>query len=474
LLLHVTGVLCVCLTLAAASIVYNARQAIRAEGDSFAAFARDLLAGVLMDPGRGPVTLEELQPYLQALDDLRHVRVELVPRHAPMSMDGYQPRPPGADVPRWFEWLMTAGQGEFFRAIVNGGREIGYLVVAADPNEEIEEVWEDVRPLLGIGAVLFAINWLLLFRAVGRGLEPLDDLLAGFEALERGSFPVTVREDVVPELYRIHRKFNWVAVVLEDTMEDNRALAAHMVDLREEERLTLARELHDELAPHLFGVKMHVAAARKTTAARYDESLGKSLTTIGDMIANLERVVRRMLHRLRPLTLDELGLEGALHDLVETWHGRGREVTCQLEMAGDLDDLDDTLKVTVYRIVQECLTNIARHASARVATVSVAAGGGGVDTGEVVEIRVWDNGRGMPAGGRPGFGLRGMQERVRALGGSFSLSAAGVPGFAVRAVIPLRRGQPAGNPRASAAGRRRRQKKEKRGHEAPASMERQE
>ena len=96
-----------------------------------------------------------------------------------------------------------------------------------------------------------------------------------------------------------------------------------------------------------------------------------------------------MLRRLRPQGLDELGLDQALYDLVETWRSRQRQTEWAIETSGLTDQLDDTLRVTIYRIVQECLTNVARHAKARRASVRVAVAPTAAPESQRVQVRSW-------------------------------------------------------------------------------------
>lgn len=439
LLLLSSGVLCLGVCLAAASIIHNARHAIRAEGDSFALFAVDLIESVLMAPENRSITPQQIRPYVEIIDGLRHVSISVDAVEARPLGDPNAPAPEAQAVPAWFHWLLTARQTEFFRGVIDGGPTLGRIVVAADPTEEIQEVWDDVQPLMAVAAGLFVLTWLLLFEAIRRSLAPLSELLEAFERLERADFPVWVNEDVVSELHDIHSKFNWIASTLQATLEDNRALAAHMVDLREEERLTLARELHDELAPHLFGIKMQLASVLRSADVRASKELASRIGSVSGISADLERVVRRMLHRLRPSTLDDLGLRGALEDLVEAWRERNISVQCRLRVGEEMDTLDDTTRVTLYRAVQECLTNVTKHALfVRNVEISLDRVTGAGARASFVELTVRDDGRPQERTNRQGFGLLGMQERVRALGGAMTLENRLEQGFLVRIRLPFK------------------------------------
>jgi two-component system sensor histidine kinase UhpB len=160
------------------------------------------------------------------------------------------------------------------------------------------------------------------------------------------------------------------------------------------------------------------------------------LNAIDTTVAQLQNRVRVILWRLRPLALDELGLEKALHDLVVTWQTRCPQVKWSLETHCLNDTLDDILQVTIYRIIQECLTNIAWHAEAHNAWVRLVAHGEVARDAGHVDIQVEDDGQGMSPGTQFGLGLTGIQERVRALGGRLTVTSHN-GGVRVHAAIPI-------------------------------------
>jgi glucose-6-phosphate-specific signal transduction histidine kinase len=158
-----------------------------------------------------------------------------------------------------------------------------------------------------------------------------------------------------------------------------------------------------------------------------------SANAIVDISNHVYEVVRSIMQRLRPAALDALGLRDAVVDLVTQWKRRNPGVACTFETEGDLTGLGELLNITVYRLVQECLTNITKHASATKVRVALAREGD-----EAVRVFISDDGRGMDlAAKRVGLGLVGLRERVEALRGRLELISEAGRGMQVSAQLPV-------------------------------------
>jgi signal transduction histidine kinase len=220
---------------------------------------------------------------------------------------------------------------------------------------------------------------------------------------------------------------------LAETLTENQRLALKYVDMQEHERKTLARDLHDELGQYVNAIKLDAVSIREAAADR-----SAIRETARAVIANVDRVyevLRGLIRQLRPVGLDELGLVAALENCVNEW--RSRLPSAQIEMAcgPELDSLVESQALVLFRLVQEALTNVARHSSATRVRIQIgrAASAPGID------ISIVDNGLGADLSvPRSGLGLIGMRERVAALGGSIAVSTtSGAAGFEVRAFLPL-------------------------------------
>jgi two-component system, NarL family, sensor histidine kinase UhpB len=221
---------------------------------------------------------------------------------------------------------------------------------------------------------------------------------------------------------------------LADALAENRRLSQQYLLVQEEERRSLARELHDELGQCLNAIKLDATAIRNHPSALPLEIVDGAQAII-DVSSRVYDVTRGLMERLRPVALDELGIADALRHLVSEWQRRNPGVRCTLELRGRLDGLGEQINMSLYRVVQECLTNVIRHAHASAVEVSVdgpAPPHGGLS------VRVRDDGVGMSAGAgkRAGLGLVGLRERVEALGGSLEVAERAPHGVEIRAQIP--------------------------------------
>jgi two-component system, NarL family, sensor histidine kinase UhpB len=215
---------------------------------------------------------------------------------------------------------------------------------------------------------------------------------------------------------------------LELVLGENQRLARRLLEAQENERKALARDLHDELGQYINAIKLDAVAIRES--ARELPPVAKLSHA---MIANIDRIyeaVRGLIRQLRPAGLDELGVGAAIEHCVNEWRKR-LNVGIDLAIHGDVDRVDAARGLVLYRLVQEALTNVARHAHASHVDIEIGS------NLHSISIRIRDNGRGMQSRESEGLGLIGMRERVAALGGT--VEARDVPdgGFCVRASLPL-------------------------------------
>jgi two-component system sensor histidine kinase UhpB len=218
-------------------------------------------------------------------------------------------------------------------------------------------------------------------------------------------------------------------------LAQNRRLTQEHFRIQEAERKHLARELHDELGQYLNSIKLDATAIEEQLGA---EALlaGTAAKNVLRSVDHLYEVVTGMIARLRPVGLDELGLAAAIEHCVDLWQQRLPKTHFKLSIGDGFDDLDDTLAVTVYRVIQEALTNIYKHAHATQVELQLHAEIG-VRLAEELHLTIQDNGCGLgPVAPASRFGLSGMRERVELAGGRFALHSGPGVGLKIEAYLP--------------------------------------
>lgn len=217
-------------------------------------------------------------------------------------------------------------------------------------------------------------------------------------------------------------------------LEESRRLTQLIQRHVEDERRSLARELHDELGQYVTAIKTFaVAIANKARGQMPD--VENHAQTIAAAANHIYDGMHGIIRRLRPGALDNLGLPETLRDIVADWQAQYPDIQFGLNFSGDLDSLGETLNISLYRIVQESVTNALRHAQAKTITIHLARTGDGV-----LQLSIQDDGAGMMlchADQTRHFGLLGMRERVQALHGTFNLDSAPGQGACVRVSIPV-------------------------------------
>ena len=215
-----------------------------------------------------------------------------------------------------------------------------------------------------------------------------------------------------------------------------RELSARLLQIQDEERRRIARELHDSVGQMLAAVNMNLALANEEAQA-LSPTAAKALTETGDLLEQISSEIRTISHLLHPPLLDEVGLQSALEWYIEGFSDRSK-IDVALELPDDFGRLPRNIEITLFRVVQECLTNIHRHSGSSTAAIRVAR------SQNEVRLEVRDAGKGIPAemqttvasGQLSGVGLRGMRERLHQMGGQLEVQSNG-SGALVVATLPI-------------------------------------
>lgn len=411
----------------------NASRSVEAEMRSALAVGQQIVALGVAGLDRSDDPARDLERLVASFRGNRHLRVTLTGAERAVAAP-QRDAPLLGTVPRWFERLIGVTPSRVLIPVALAGRAYGEIAIETVPHNEVLEIWNEFGDSLLLLALFSAPTMLLIYVFVGHALRPLDRLASGLARIGGGDYAVRLDERLPPELSRLRDSFNRMAGQLFAMASVNRALNHQLLNLQEQERADLARDLHDEVGPFLFAINIDVANIRRQAEAGGLAAVAGPAAAIAEAVGHLQKQVKSMLGRLRPIGLAEFGLGDAIAHLIEFWRRRHPEIDYRLAVAPEAEGRGELVDTTLYRIVQECLSNAMRHGRPGAVAISI-----GCEDGALV-ARVCDDGCGMSAGAGAGYGLIGMGERVKGLGGSLEVASDPGAGMTVTARLPLPEG----------------------------------
>jgi two-component system sensor histidine kinase UhpB len=347
----------------------------------------------------------------------------------------------GRNAPAWFERLVAPRIPLQSIALPQGRLE-----VRADPSRAALDAWDDFTALVTLAAGLLLVANAMVFWLVGRAARPFGRIVEALNALEAGRFDVSLPPLTGREAAAIGVAFNRMVGMLQQNIESERRAAlaerrlsdsrrlAHWIDGQlEQERRSIARELHDELGQSVTAMRsMALSIAQRVGAV--DEASERAARLIAEESSRLYDAMHGLIPRLTPMVLDNLGLEEALRDLVE--RTRSSQPGVQIELHAALGDAAPSAEValTLYRAAQEGITNALRHGQARTLHVALQAVADGL------ALEILDDGRGLAAGWSEQdghYGLQWLAERVEAVGGRFEIAPRAECGVRLAVQVPV-------------------------------------
>ncbi len=443
LLLRIVVVGLLLLLLALGLSLFAARNDIRHEAEASQKIGQ--LIEVLSELQRN-AALSEQAAAIDALnqsDALRHFHVALLDHHGHRLTQS----PQQTDSASW-AWLESfiasdVAMSTYSLPVPRADGERVTVVLEPNPYSESSEAMDSALLLLG----LFAALALALIAAICISLKyafaPLADMLAGMARIESGEYGVRLAPSNTRELNQISQALNHLAAVLTEQIAKQRELLHRLQDVQEEERRKLAHELHDEFGQLLTAMQVDASYILKKSADQPE--LLTCAQAMYDNSSSILSQLKNLLAQLRPYGLqgDEehhIALEQALRDLVRQRQSRGdAELACYLNIALGSVILPQRLAVAIYRITQEALTNVMRHAMATRVDIEVS-----IDANaNSILLRVADDGIGMHEQSQQttdssrGLGLAGIRERVLANQGSLQWLPRQPHGLMLEVSFPL-------------------------------------
>lgn len=414
------------LLLGGVTAVWQARQSVEKEVQSSINLALQMIEfGFAQVPLSSRYGSDWL-PQMGALQQTRHLQISI-------SEEGDKPvkfitervvDSTVSEPPHWFVNAVSARHFSEKYDVSMADGTIKTILIIADPMDEISEAWSESQAFFWSIVAMLLVIFLAVNLVFNSVLQSVKTILSGLQQVEYGHYGLSLPLFKIKEFDAIAQEVNEMSSALKTAQESNQALARHTMHIQESERQTMSRELHDEMGQSLTAIKAMAVTSKNENA---------NVTSIADSIItvcnHLSVVVRSMMRTLHPLSLAELGLRATLADLVSEWQRRTPELHIDLDYDDELEALDNEVTIHVYRIVQECLTNVVRHAQATQVSVLLEK------RGNVVWMTVSDNGIGGQAN-RQGFGVLGMRERAESLGGKFLFESVENQGVNVVVQLP--------------------------------------
>lgn len=365
-----------------------------------------------------------------AFDGDRHLVARLVaPDGTVKSVSNL--KPPVDPPPAWLYKLLEGNIHTQTFTLPDNLRHLGSITLEADPHNEVGEVWEDLQLKFLIISGFCGVVLALIYASLGRALKPLEDLSAALNRVGEGDYSAHVAEEGPEDLNLIYRAFNRMADRLRTSEEQNQRLNEQLSTVQEEERSEIARDLHDEIGPFLFAVDVDAQSIPILLSRNATDDVAGRAGAIRQSVQHMQVHLRGILSRLRPAMLIDQGLTHAIEHLVAFWRTRRPAIAFHT-------DIDDTrfpahIEEAAFRILQEGTSNAIRHGKpAKIGLYANRTPDG------ALRIVVSDDGTGITAGAKRGFGLVGMRERVAALEGTLEITTSKEEkGVMLIAKIPL-------------------------------------
>lgn len=431
--LSIALILLVILILACLWSVQDAKDNVRQEAEASVRLALTLIDASHLSGNPKPMGVHAWINQIKGLERIRHLHITATSSDELVSLTKVIAVPQhDLMVPQWFEQAVMAPPIRATRDLDLGSEHMLHIQIESRAADEIREAWIQTRGLMLLLSVFAISVYFAVHIIAGRALRPVSRILHGLHQIEKGDYDTALQDTDLPELHRIVEGINHLASTLRDTRNENRALTRHSLSIQEEERRILAKEMHDEVGQSLTAIKMMSALIPESRENRQQAAF-----EIQRLCDRLFGVVRSIIHRLRPMMLEDLGLQAALDDLVDHWHLISPDLHIRVVCDDALAHLTGNMALEIYRIVQEALTNIVRHSGATQSMVRIY-----LEAADHLLLVVSDNGRGLRLeGSRQGFGLMGMRERVASLQGAYDLISLPGQGLEIRITLPLKEAQ---------------------------------
>lgn len=348
---------------------------------------------------------------------LRHVRLELVAAGESSTLNATQTHD------RLTQFLYPQ-PAPLHRIALPDGRA---LLLAIDPQDEVEEAQDSIVQLLGVFALALIMSLQAIRWAVRRGLLVLDDVLLALQQIGEGQLAVRLQTYPLREAEQLAEQFNKMAAALQSAQAENSQLTRALLNLQDTERSRLGQTLHDDLGQYVAGMRAQIKLLQ--VVREQPQTVLSVAQVLEEHGQQLQTGFRCLVRDLYPAMLDHLSVAQMLEHLQEHWQ-QSHGGQCRLHVFNTLPLLTVAQKNQLYRFLQEALTNVSRHAQATEVQIWMQYKAG------AVRLLLRDNGSGC-AVPHQGLGLRSMAERARTLAAQLHIQARSKRGWSIYLYLPM-------------------------------------
>jgi len=376
-------------------------------------------------------SVDRFQKTLTRLPRLRHLQLILRNQSGTVQYNSRSNRLDEREAPVWFQNLVwDAGQTTLQKKLYVGQSEV---LLIGYPWDELDEVWESALRLLLLLLGCALLSNLAVVWGGRLSLRPIKHFLHALDQIQKGHLQARLQTYSLPETRRLAFHFNRMAFALEQQQQANRSLTRKLMGLQEQERGLVARELHDDLGQHLSAINALAYTIRHSTgdACAVAEHADKIIHNSRTMLSSF----RNLIQRLRPVVLDRVDIYRASQHLCVEWSQRVG-IDCHFTLANNLPALTSEQSIHLYRILQEALNNVTKHASTK--RVSVSFDKLSTPEGNQLVTLISDTGIGYNKEKiTDGVGLVFMRERAHAMGGELHIETSPGKGVTISLSIAL-------------------------------------
>ena len=419
----ITAAVSLCILL----FVLHATTRILTELDSALRLANDFIIGSLPAIQGSDHPEDELRKVISEANNSRHIWV-----HSSNIPYSKHASPNTEEPPSWFSSIFVTKNNITEIDLKTAASVEDKIFIEANPSDEISEIWAEIKWISLSSLAVITITTLIIAIVVSKTLSPINTYVQALTQLDSGERKIELTGNGSPEFRIISERINALANTLLNLDNENHHLIQKMMKLQDSERKELARDLHDEFGPALFMSRVGIGGLRKKIDGFLNNpSWGADWETIDQNLDKLQQINRRILGRLRPAALEDMGLNGAVEAMAQSWRKTNPNIELTCHFSNEKYGMNESQSLAAYRIIQESLTNIYRHSGASKANVKVEL------ENNTLNIEIEDNGVGIGDAPKKGIGIRGMKERILGVNGHFEVVRKSPSGSRVVASIPI-------------------------------------